>query len=135
MECVWIPLITENWKHSNKIIFKYVNSIMGFSFEVVFVENSTCRSHEQCTRPTTKCGMELKSAFQHYPNIHLGSVWIPLITENWKHCSKIIFIYVNSTVRPSFKVVFVKKSTYGSREQYITHQKTLGARRAIQTIT
>ena len=135
LECVWIPLTTENWKHGNKIIFKYVNSIMGFSFEVVFVENSTCMSHEQCTRPTTKCGMELKSAFQHYPNIHLRSVWIPHITKNWKHCSKIIFKCVNSTVRPSFKVVFVKKSTYGSREQYMTHQKTLGARRAIPTIT
>ena len=55
---------------------------MRFSFEVVFVENSTCKSHEQCTRPTRKCGMELKNAFQHYPNIHLGSVWILLITEN-----------------------------------------------------
>ena len=57
---------------------------MGFSFEVVFVENSTCMSHEQCTRPTTKCGMELKSAFQHYPNIHLGlfGYRILLKTEN-----------------------------------------------------
>ena len=108
---------------------------MGFSFEVVFVENSTCKSHEQCTRPTRKCGMELKNAFQHYPNIHLGSVWILLITENWKHCSKIIFKCVSSTVRPNFKVAFVKKNTYRSCEQYMTHQKKLDARRAIQTIT
>ena len=32
-----------------------------------------------------------------------------LKTENRKHCSKIIFKYVNSIVRPSFKVVFLKK--------------------------
>ena len=55
---------------------------MGFSFEVVFAQKSTCRSRKQCTGSTGKHGMQLKSAFQHYPNIHLGSVWIPLITEN-----------------------------------------------------
>ena len=42
-----------------------------------------------------------------------GSVWIPLIVENWKYCSKIIFKCVNSVVGPSFKVVFaIKKKKY-----------------------
>ena len=69
-----IALITENWKHGNKIIFKCVNSIVGPNFEVVFAEKSTCRSRKQCTGSIGKHGMQLKSAFQHYPNIHLGFV-------------------------------------------------------------
>ena len=40
-----------------------------------------------------------------------------LKTENWKHCSKITFKCVNSAMRLNFKVVFAKKSTYGSHEQ------------------
>ena len=35
--------------------------------------------------------------------VYYGSVWIELIfaeIENWKHCSKIIFKYVNSVVGP-----------------------------------
>ena len=48
--------------------------------------------------------------------VHLGSVWIPLIAENWKYYNKIIFKFVNSTVEPSFKVVFGEKNTYGSRK-------------------
>ena len=35
------------------------------------------------------------------PNLNYGSVWIQLIfaeTENWKHCSEIIFKCVNSAV-------------------------------------
>ena len=44
--------------------------------------------------------------------IHYGSVWIELIvaenlklkTENWKHCSKIIFKCVNSIVGPIFNI-------------------------------
>ena len=40
-----------------------------------------------------------------------------LKTENSKYYSKIIFKYVNSTMRPNFKVIFVKKSTCGSHEQ------------------
>ena len=36
-------------------------------------------------------------------SILLGFDWIPLIAENWKHCSKIIFKCVNSTVGPGFK--------------------------------
>ena len=38
---------------------------------------------------------------------HLGSVWIEFIvaeTENWKHCSKIIFKCVKSTVGPIFNI-------------------------------
>ena len=44
----------------------------------------------------------------------LESVWIELILlklkiENWKHCSKIIFKCVNSTMRPIFNEKVVKK--------------------------
>ena len=45
-----------------------------------------------------------------------GSIWISLIAENWKYCNKIIVKCVNSTVRPSFKVVFTEKSTCRSRK-------------------
>ena len=48
---VWILLIDENWKHCNKIIFKYVNSAVGSSFIVVFTEFHICGSREQCTGP------------------------------------------------------------------------------------
>ena len=46
--------------------------------------------------------------------LHIGSVWIEFIfaeTENWnwKHCSKIIFKYVNSIVGPIFNEKVVKK--------------------------
>ena len=40
---------------------------------------------------------------------HLGSVWIPLITENWKHCSKIIFKLVNNTMWPIFNESLAEK--------------------------
>ena len=65
-----MPFITENWKYDSKIIFKYVNSTVGPSFEVVFAEKSTYRFREQYTRPTEEREMRLKSVFQYYPNIH-----------------------------------------------------------------
>ena len=34
---------------------------------------------------------------------------ITYFVENWKHCNKIIFKCVNSTIRPSFKVFFFNK--------------------------
>ena len=40
-----------------------------------------------------------------------------LIAENCKHCSKIIFKYVNSAVEPSFKVKFAESRTCKSHEQ------------------
>ena len=47
-------------------------------------------------------------------NIILGSVWIELIllklkTENWKHCSKIIFKYMNSNMGPNFNEKITQK--------------------------
>ena len=50
------------------------------------------------------------------------SVWIELIllklkTENWKHCSKIIFKCVNSTVGPIFNEKIDKKWNLWVREQ------------------
>ena len=46
--------------------------------------------------------------------IIIGSVWIELIllklkTENWKHCSKIIFKYVNSNMGPNFNEKVTQK--------------------------
>ena len=40
-----------------------------------------------------------------------------LKTENWKHCSKIIFKCVNSAVRPNFKAKFVEFHTCEFHEQ------------------
>ena len=53
----------------------------------------------------------------------LGSVWIQLKTENWKlktekHCSKIIFKCVNSTVRLIFNEKVAEKWNLWVREQY-----------------
>ena len=52
---------------------------------------------------------------------YLGSVWISFIAENWKlkienwkHCSKIIFKYLNSAVGPSFNLKFAEFCTCGS---------------------
>ena len=42
-----ILFITENWKYCNKIIFKYVNSTVKYSFKVKFVFFPSCESHEQ----------------------------------------------------------------------------------------
>ena len=39
----------------------------------------------------------------------IGSVWIQLKTENWKHYSKIIFKCVNSTVGPFFNEKIAEK--------------------------
>ena len=50
-----------------------------------------------------------------------GFVWIELIfaeTENWKHCSKIIFKCVNSTVRPIFNIFKYVNSATIVREQW-----------------
>ena len=55
--------------------------------------------------------------------LDFGSVWIELIllnlkTENWKHCSKIIFKSVNSTVGPIFNEKVAKKCNLWVRKQY-----------------
>ena len=51
---------------------------------------------------------------------HYRSVWIQFIfteTENWKHCSKIIFKYVNGTVKPIFNIFKCANSTATVCEQ------------------
>ena len=51
-----------------------------------------------------------------------GCVWIELIfveTENWKHCSKIIFKCVNSIVGPIFNEKVTEKWNLWVRKQYI----------------
>ena len=40
---------TENWKHCNKIIFKYVNSTVGPIFNEKIAEKWNLWVHEQCT--------------------------------------------------------------------------------------
>ena len=54
------------------------------------------------------------------------SVWIEFIllklkTKNWKHCSKIIFKCVNSTVRPIFNEKVVEKWNLWVRKQCTDH--------------
>ena len=112
-----------------------MNTTVGPSFKVVFVEKNTCKSCEKCTRPTKNA-----ESFQHYPSMHLGSVWVPLITKNWKHYSKIIFKCVNNTVRPILMKVLLKKGVYGSCKQYTRPTKntrcaTIDAGCAIQMDT
>ena len=48
-----------------------------------------------------------------------------LKTENWKHCSKINFKCVNSTMEPIFNEKIVKKWYLWIREQYIQYMNTL----------
>ena len=43
-------------------------------------------------------------------------------TENWKHCSKIIFKYVNSTVGPIVNEKVTEKWNLWVREQYTDAQ-------------
>ena len=46
--------------------------------------------------------------------VHLDTAYF---AENWKHYNKIIFKYVNNTVRPIFNESFIeKKEVYGSCE-------------------
>ena len=53
---------------------------------------------------------------------YVGSVWIELIllklkTENWKHCSKIIFKCVNSAMGPIFNEKVAEKCNLWVHEQ------------------
>ena len=55
-------------------------------------------------------------------NLPLGSVWMELIllklkTEDWKHCSKIIFKYVNSAMEPIFNEKVAEKWYFWVCEQ------------------
>ena len=50
--------------------FKYVNSVVGHSFKVVFVEKNTCGAREQCTRRTQKTQKRICFPFQCNLNVH-----------------------------------------------------------------
>ena len=54
----------ENWKYYSKIIFKYVNSIIGSIFNESFVEKKVYESREQCMRPTEKATTATERASQ-----------------------------------------------------------------------
>ena len=64
-------MASQNWKHCSKIIFKYVNSIVGSNFEkknywirqLVGLVNSTCGSREQYMWPTVLDANALKLNF------------------------------------------------------------------------
>ena len=47
---VWIQLIfAKNWKHCSKIIFKYVNSVLGPFLMKKLLKSGVCGTYEQCT--------------------------------------------------------------------------------------
>ena len=76
---VWIQLILlkiDNWKHCNKIIFKYVNNAVRPNFNEKFVEKNTCGAREQCTWPTKLDANTTKTKFQIYPNSRLAYSWL-----------------------------------------------------------
>ena len=50
--------------------------------------------------------------------LDLRSIWILLITENWKYYSKIIFKYISSAIRLNFKIKFAKICIYRFFKQY-----------------
>ena len=59
-------------------------------------------------RLTQNLGMHVKSK-ERKKKKHIGSVWIQFIllkTENWIHCSKIIFKCINNTVGLIFNICF-----------------------------
>ena len=69
----------------------------------------------------------MHAKFQKYK----GSVWIEIIvaenwklkTENWKHCSKIIFKCVNSIVGPIFNIFLIHEQCINSAKQYMNSAK------------
>ena len=65
-------LKTKNWKYCNKIIFKYVISVMEPSFNLIFAFFCTCESHEQCIKPTKKRPNAPTFIFQYNPNSTLN---------------------------------------------------------------
>ena len=65
---VWISLIAENWKYCSKIIFKYVNSVVGPSFKEKFAKIRTCGFREQCMEPTEMKCKHWTPGLKRYPN-------------------------------------------------------------------
>ena len=85
-------------------------------------ERSTCwiyigPTSAQCSSSSSASSMVASTARNEY-----GCVWIKLIFAenkiwNWKHCSEIIFKYVNSTVGPIFNKKVAEKCNFWDREQ------------------
>ena len=77
-----------------------------FSFSKI----SGSQTDPKITKTKVSCnGADLKF---YFAILVLGFVWIPFILlkiKNWKHCSKIIFKCVNSTVELIFNENFVEK--------------------------
>ena len=46
-------------------------------------------------------------------SLNYNSVWILLIVENWKYCSRIIFKYMNSVMGPVLIKKLIKKVLMG----------------------
>ena len=91
--------------------------------------NNYIATLEQCPQKKQKQNLYSSWSFRLYTlQPHKWCVWIPLIcwklkTYCWKHCSKIIFKCVNSTMNPSFKVKFVFFHTCGSCKQCTDPEK------------
>ena len=56
--------------------------------------------------------------YQLYRSIWIELILLKLKTENWKHCSKIIFKCVNSIVGPIFNEKVTEKWNLWVHEQY-----------------
>ena len=107
---VWITLITENWKHYSKIIFKCVNSIVGPGFKEKFVEIRTCGSYEQCTGLIQKKADAQAPCFQCNPNILRVKLWVSWNLRKllvWKLVSVMIIRIVEFYLHLWVKVIFL----------------------------
>ena len=82
---VWIPLTTENWKHCNKIIFKYVNSDVRSIFNENFAKKKVCGSRKQYTRPTHKTLDTQMLNPCRYPHVHLICIFFSLLGMTWSY--------------------------------------------------
>ena len=71
---------------------------------------------------------------------YVGSVQIELILlkpENKKHCNKIIFKCVNSTVRPIFNIFFLNKVVVGpvNSALCLLHSESMHMNSAVTVLT
>ena len=96
--------------------------------------NNYIATLEQCPQKKQKQNLYSSWSFRLYTlQPHKWCVWIPLIcwklkTYCWKHCSKIIFKYVNSAMGPKNVLVCAFLRFFIGREQYC------GTQRKMQTL-
>ena len=98
----------KNWKYCNKIIFKYVNNIVGPRLEITFIKRDTRRSHEQYVRATQENTNTNHNAFTllSKPTLRVrrGFTSISLFScvcvkgEPINHSHKIIYYYYDKII-------------------------------------